>query len=157
MPSEWLEPWPQVATLDVHVTRTRLCVWHPGGFTLCDVPRDSAQRPLAQARAIRAHRAPLRRVYTAPAQTRTRSPTDRWLRWLLSYLQARLAVTLGLDDAADVPTIVCRHAADIAVTPTAVHVHFSLTELPLSIRIAGLDRDAGWIPAAGRSLTFHFR
>jgi len=35
-------------------------------------------------------------------------------------------------------------------------VRLSLTELPLEIRLAGLDRDPGWIPAAGRFLAFHF-
>jgi hypothetical protein len=28
--------------------------------------------------------------------------------------------------------------------------------LPLQIRFAGLDRDPGWVPAAGRFITFHF-
>jgi hypothetical protein len=37
-----------------------------------------------------------------------------------------------------------------------VDVHLSLADLPLAIRVAGLDRDAGWIPAAGRDLRFHF-
>jgi hypothetical protein len=37
-----------------------------------------------------------------------------------------------------------------------VHVHLSLSQLPLDLRIAGLDRDPGWIPAAGRSVAFHF-
>jgi hypothetical protein len=47
--------------------------------------------------------------------------------------------------------------------PALVHVDdlrldavFSLAEHPVEIRIAGLDIDPGWIPAAGRALHFHF-
>lgn len=35
-------------------------------------------------------------------------------------------------------------------------VYFSLEQLPLAVRIAGLDRDPGWIPAAGRDVRFYF-
>ena len=87
-----------------------------------------------------------------------RQPT-RWLQGLLACLQVRLglALGLGLDDAAAVPGLLCRHAAMVQVDELALHVQLSLQDLPLAIRIAGLDRDAGWIPAAGRSLYFEFR
>ena len=35
-------------------------------------------------------------------------------------------------------------------------VHFSLEQLPVAVRMAGLDRDPGWMPAAGRDLRFYF-
>lgn len=37
-----------------------------------------------------------------------------------------------------------------------VDMFFSLAELPLAVRLAGLDRDPGWIPAAGCDVHFHF-
>jgi hypothetical protein len=37
-----------------------------------------------------------------------------------------------------------------------MHINFALAELPIEIRIAGLDRDPGWVPAAGRFIAFHF-
>lgn len=37
-----------------------------------------------------------------------------------------------------------------------VNLHFALAELPLAVRLAGLDRDPGWIPAAGCDVRFHF-
>lgn len=46
--------------------------------------------------------------------------------------------------------------ARVRCTPDRVDVHLSLLDLPLRIRIAGLDRDPGWIPAAGRDVRFHF-
>ena len=35
-------------------------------------------------------------------------------------------------------------------------LHFALAELPLAVRLSGLDRDPGWIPAAGCDIRFHF-
>jgi len=71
-------------------------------------------------------------------------------------LLARLALALGGDRPADIPAIVCRHSAGISVTESRVDVHLALSDLPLALRVAGLDRDPGWIPAAGRSVAFHF-
>lgn len=80
---------------------------------------------------------------------------ERWLADHLENLTVRLQQALGCA-AADVPAIVCRHRARIAVTPARVQVHLALAALPLEVRIAGLDRDPGWIPAAGRAVAFHF-
>ena len=35
-------------------------------------------------------------------------------------------------------------------------LYFSLAELPLAVRLSGLDRDPGWIPTAGCDVRFHF-
>jgi hypothetical protein len=48
------------------------------------------------------------------------------------------------------------HPARVVVTPVHLDIYLSLTDLPMAIRISGLDRDPGWVPAAGRSLAFHF-
>jgi hypothetical protein len=44
----------------------------------------------------------------------------------------------------------------VVLSPTRLDVSFDLATHPLAIRAAGLDRDPGWIPAAGRSVAFHF-
>lgn len=80
----------------------------------------------------------------------------RWLKAQIESLLARLALALGEDRSADIPALVCRYPGEVAVTATRVDVHIALSELPLAIRIAGLDRDPGWIPAAGRAIAFHF-
>ncbi|MGO4778520.1 hypothetical protein AB4084_23945, partial [Lysobacter sp. 2RAB21] len=51
---------------------------------------------------------------------------------------------------------VCRHRARVRRGPTSIDVHLSLADLPLALRCAGLDRDPGWIPAAGHGIRFHF-
>ena len=52
---------------------------------------------------------------------------------------------------------VLEHPARVRLTDTHLDVFLSLDELPIAIRIARLDRDPGWIPAAGRHIRFHFR
>ena len=93
------------------------------------------------------------RVATRASKAPT--PLARWLRSLLGFLRARIALALDTN-AARVPDQLCRHEADLHVTTSEVVIHLSLTALPISIRTAGLDRDAGWIPAAGRSVRFVF-
>ena len=41
-------------------------------------------------------------------------------------------------------------------TPGHLDVHFALERHPIEIRIARLDRNPGWIPAAGVHVAFHF-
>jgi hypothetical protein len=81
----------------------------------------------------------------------------RWLNAQLEKLRVRLGLALGDEGAAEIPALVCRYSADIAVTASRVDVRLALADLPLALRVAGLDRDPGWIPAAGRSVAFHFQ
>jgi len=83
-------------------------------------------------------------------------PAHDWLATQVAALHERLALALDACEWKDIPAFVCRYAAQVEVSPTTVHVHLALADLPLDIRIAGLDRDPGWIPAAGRSVRFHF-
>jgi hypothetical protein len=85
------------------------------------------------------------------------NPLDESL-WaqLMDCAQSRLQSALGLDNADDASDLVCRHRAAVEVTATRVDVKLSLADLPIAIRLAGLDRDPGWVPAAGRYIAFHF-
>lgn len=44
----------------------------------------------------------------------------------------------------------------VLVTGTHVDVVLSLRDIDLAVRVAGLDRDPGWVPALGRIVLFHF-
>jgi hypothetical protein len=44
----------------------------------------------------------------------------------------------------------------VLVTSTHVDVVFSLEDINLAIRAAGLDQDPGWVPQLGRIVLFHF-
>jgi hypothetical protein len=84
------------------------------------------------------------------------TPLERWTRNVAGYVQARLALALDRPPG-DVPGIVLLRHAEVHVSAAHVDVVFALADLPLEIRLAGIDRTPGWIPAAGRHLSIHFR
>lgn len=154
----WLQPWDAAETVAYHAGTRRLRLWHPQGFVLADLPR-AASTPAVQAADWCTQRTALRetrlvRMPQAPAPS-PRQRNRRWLHYLLTYLEARLARALAVDDG-DIPTLVCRHRAQLHCNLVDVEVRLSLDALPLCLRLAGLDRDPGWIPAAGRSVRFRF-
>jgi hypothetical protein len=127
LPSEWLEPFPEPFERKEVIHGGRLQVTHPAGFLLVDETCD-VDSELADA-------------------------LSRWLGWVAGYIRARLARALGRDDAAE---FLCRVPVRIAFTSTHVDVFYSLDQHPIEIRLAGLDRDPGWVPAAGRYVAYHF-
>jgi len=164
-PDEWLKPWSKVTNVQIYVTRKRLQIWHEAGFVISDVKRNEEFSPLIQAtQRCMQHEtlkgARLIRIYKQPQKLtpriNLRSSLNRWIRWFLLYLNARLTLALEDDIPDVVAKLVCCHAARIHCTATTLDVQLSLAELPVSLRFAGLDRDPGWIPAAGRTIAFHF-
>jgi hypothetical protein len=72
------------------------------------------------------------------------------------YVRARLALALCLPDRRRVGRLLIAHDARVFVTDSELHVFFSLAHLPLAIRLSGLDRNPGWVPASGRQVAFEF-
>src|SRR5262245_5518954 len=85
-----------------------------------------------------------------------RPPDETLWAELMDRAQALLQSALGLDNAGEAPNLVCRSRATVEVTATHLDVKLSLADLPIAIRLAGLDRDPGWVPAAGRYIAFYF-
>ncbi|MCK6592303.1 MAG: hypothetical protein L6Q76_32515, partial [Polyangiaceae bacterium] len=81
------------------------------------------------------------------------TPLERWLAHVLPYVRARLALALPIENW---PRVLCAIPARAHVTTTHLDVVISLAHFPIEIRLAGLDRDPGWVPAAGRHIAFHF-
>ena len=54
------------------------------------------------------------------------------------------------------PELLIRQRGTVVITPAHLDVTFSLERHPIEIRMAGLDRDPGWIAAIGRHVAFHF-
>jgi hypothetical protein len=75
---------------------------------------------------------------------------------LRSTIQKRLTHALGIKDANTAALLLLRHHARVHLTPTHIDVVLSLQQIPIVIRLAGLDRDPGWVSAAGRFIAFHF-
>lgn len=134
LPSDWLDAFPETYNHNRILINGRLILSHPAGFKVLDVPAG-----VAEERAVEESE-PVDRL-------------QRWVGWMSAYLRARLARALGREDAAE---FLCHRRARVSLTLTHLDVTFSLDHHPIGIRIAGLDRDLGWIPAAGRYVAFHF-
>lgn len=80
----------------------------------------------------------------------------RWLDRLLPCIEARLHRALPTVTHDTLLPLLLHQAARIEITSGRVDVYFTLAAHPIELRLAGLDRDPGWVPAAGRSLYFHY-
>jgi hypothetical protein len=96
------------------------------------------------------------REKSANATDRPRSPRRAVAR-ILHALRARIALGLGCSDLRRSTRLMLELSAVVEVGIDRLDAHYLLAELPLSVRLAGLDRDPGWIPAAGCDFRFHFR
>jgi hypothetical protein len=156
LPAGWLAAFPEPGAWPWSAGYGRLRVEHPAGFVVLDVPLEAGPAILQARRELQSHAAgELCEVAPRPEDEETR-PLDRWLGWLMPYVRARLCRALGLAVASGLAGLLLAHRARVTVTATHLDVVFSLAELPLAIRLAGLDRDPGWVPAAGRFVAFHF-
>jgi hypothetical protein len=161
LPPAWLRAFREPAPCTWDTAEGRLRVSHPAGFLLLDVPRegDDVASQLQRETEALVRAAPLTLAPgSLPPALQDVAPLDRWTGWLTAYVRARLMRALGLGDTGpeELERTLLAHEARVHVTDGRVDVLFPLEGLPLSIRIAGLDRDLGWIPAAGRNLLFHF-
>ena len=93
---------------------------------------------------------------TRNSKLETSSAVAAWIDRLMPHVRARLRQALGLSEQDDPGPLVCRQRARVCVTPTHLDVFFFLADLPIEIRYAGLDRNPGWVPAAGKFIAFHF-
>ena len=80
----------------------------------------------------------------------------RWLTRLSGFLQARLTLALGERDGRSALVTTCRQPGRITRDRDRLEIHFPLADHPIALRLAGLDRDPGWIPAAARYVEFRF-
>ena len=88
---------------------------------------------------------PLRSDFVPPEELNF----DERLRAMREHLSLALAI-----ESAD--AFLIRRRGSILITPAHIDISFPLLSHSIEIRMAGLDRDPGWIPAAGRYVTFHF-
>jgi hypothetical protein len=79
-----------------------------------------------------------------------------WVGLVTDYVRARLRLALGVGGGREPARVLCEQEARVVVSASHVEVIFRLSELPIEVRLAGLDRDPGWVPAAGRFVAFHY-
>jgi len=81
------------------------------------------------------------------------APSQEWIDSTANHVSGYLDHALKMPDAA---SFLCRRPSSLTCTPTHVDIFFSMQTHPIEIRKACLDRDPGWIPAAGYYVAFHF-
>ena len=144
----------------------RLRVWSALGFILADVPRGRlpAQRQARQELGRYTDTALLLPADPRDAPLATLAPElvgplnrdlGRWLALACPYLGWRLDQTLETDRHARGEWL--RVPGWLYVTPTHVDLVTSLEAISLPVRLAGLDRNPGWVGRLGRVVSFHFR
>jgi len=150
---EWLPPFVD-ASEGWRWSRTseRLRLAHPAGFAVLDAPLEAdeaaqREREIALYAAFGAQGASDSSDATAP---------HSWPEHLAFFLRARLHAALRAEDAETSVRLALQVRARVRATESHVDVHIALADLPIEVRFAGLDRDPGWVPAAGRFLAFHF-
>jgi hypothetical protein len=137
--------------------RASACDTRPG-FLVLDVRRAGDRSPAQQlGDEIERYRpvCAFDLVRGAHGRLRTETETACWTRWHAAYTRARLARALGVPRSR-VGTVLCRHRARVRLSLTHLEVTFPLADLPIAIRLGGLDRDPGWIPAADRIVSFRY-
>lgn len=170
LPGEWLAPFRVPCVCSWSIEGGRLRLRHSEGFLVLDVPLalegrgrltfKDVERQLDEELHVYGGRArfTLRR---APSVIDDNEPDEsgalgRWLGRLVPYVEARLRLALGVSESREAARLVCEHAARVSVTETRLDVTFALERLPVEVRLSGLDRDPGWVPAAGRYVAFNY-
>lgn len=160
VPPEWLAPFREAGAWEWSDEGERLRVRHPAGFLVLDVAHEGdAEKVLARESEAYAEVAcfTLRRGRAAAEdEGDAGGAVGRWLGRLAPYVSARLCRALGVADADAAGQLVCQQPARVSVTETRLDVTFKLARLPIEVRLSGLDRDPGWVPAAGRRVAFHY-
>jgi hypothetical protein len=157
LPVSWLAPF-GCGPLHWWQGDGRLRVQHPAGFAALDIAleRDPAHElaGLVEAYAAVGPCALLREP--CPAEGCTTRGLARWLAWLVPYVRARLRLALGSARDEEPGPLLCAIPARVYSAPARIDVVMVLRDLPIEVRLAGLDRDPGWLPGAGCNLLFHF-
>ncbi|HYE16637.1 MAG TPA: hypothetical protein VD968_19515, partial [Pyrinomonadaceae bacterium] len=159
VPAEWLKPFPEAREWLWSCAAGRLRVRHAEGFVLLDAPVEDERaavealgRELAEYDGI---------VSFTLGRGEAGQPTgagglDWWLDCLTGYVRARLRRALGVASDVETALLLCEQRARVHVTASHLDIVFSLAEHPVEVRLAGLDRDPGWVPSAGRFIAFHY-
>ena len=156
-PRTWRVPGPWLAPLDSsggwrwERGPGRQALVHPTGFTVLEGAGLDRDHECARYGVVRCVDAPA--AASGGPQEKAR---DRWRSHLTAYLRVRLSVALDVAPSR-AGRLLCRRPARVHVTATRVDVESELADLPIEVRLAGLDRDLGFVPAAGLTIGFVFR
>jgi hypothetical protein len=154
LPAAWQaeDAWLQAFGADARpwhavVDASGLWLRHPAGFIV-------ARRAAAGVADLAAQQATWHRNVLLHTSRRNPQPPTL-LKALRPLVAARIGLALGMPARAAV-ALLLTHTARLQASAGRVDVYLTLAHLPLALRLAGLDRDPGWVPAAGCDVRFHF-
>lgn len=79
-----------------------------------------------------------------------------WANFVMPFVRFHLEQALGASASTDSIATVLQMPARVMVSPMHVDVVASLESISIPVRMAGLDRNPGWIAAFGRVVLLHF-
>jgi hypothetical protein len=158
VPSAWLDVFPQKSGWRGGIQNGLVRLEHPSGFTALERPlANNEDESVALENECATFGISAQQLFPAAFdQSSDESPLDRWQNLLASYLQARLGVTFRKFNSELLELLFINDATIIVDTENVV-IRFALVKHPIAVRMAGLDRDPGWIPAAGRVVRFEYQ
>jgi hypothetical protein len=156
IPPAWLETFSgDERTWILTKQRRRLVVRHPAGFNIIDIRRRGRiEKQVADELEI--YRETFAQTIDSDAKSESLPESKSWLENLAEYLRERLFQALGIDTTPALNAVLFEQGARVAVSATHLEITFALADLPIEVRLAGLDRNPAWIPAAGKYVYFHF-
>ena len=161
IPGDWLRPFETTRPLRAFSGGGRLRLEHPAGFPLIDINCDeqaSAGQLAASLRHLALDTARLEPVdIVRPGGSGRRRPGGISVDAHARYMRARLCLAFGVPRFRELRRLLLVREARLALSTTRLDATFPLATHPVEIRAGGLDRDPGWIPAAGRDIRLHFQ
>lgn len=169
LPSGWLPPDPGPEPYCWSHQEGRLRLWSAHGYLLLDCPN---QAPVSEQQ-IRSYLPALGEGLALQEADFDQAPVEylsgtlvagfnphlmRWLAWVLPYLRWRLRRMLNPGTPNEVRLVedLLVHSGHLYMTTTHIDLVMSLDDISVPVRLAGLDRNPGWLADLGRVVLFHF-
>jgi hypothetical protein len=153
MPSDWLKTFKTNEPFLWTTNRKNLLIYHPAGFCVFDCLKESDIETQLK-NELGFFGVTISDVLKTDSVEYKKPQT--WFKRLCKFMQVRLIQALSLESKAQINEILFKRTAQITVSATHLDVYFRLADLPIEVRMSGVDRNPGWIPAAGKFVNFHF-
>lgn len=157
IPQEWLETFQADRKWFWKKLENRLIIRHPKEFCIVDVKiADDAHNQLTQELAC--YEKSFDEVAEADSIKAFENlpPLEKWVKNLSEFVKSRLRQALNLKTSKEINKVLFERKAQISLMATHLEITFGLADLPFEVRLSGIDRNPGWIPAAGKFVYFHF-
>lgn len=163
LPPNWLSLLPPAASLHWAAQAGRLRTWTDSGILLTETARTHGapnRQALDELRPYHLEAIPtLAPIPTVPPLggpllTGCLPELIRWTALVLPFLRGYLSTALGTN--ADPLSDLLQAPGTLYVTSSHVDLVLDLNAISLPVRMAGLDRNPGWLAQFGRVIYFHF-